>query len=44
MKENQEIAKELDEQYALAKDRRDQVRNMLRERTGEALGIDDIGE
>jgi hypothetical protein len=44
MAQNQTIEKELDEQYALAKERRDQVRKLLRERTGEALGIEDIGD
>jgi hypothetical protein len=44
MTQNQEIEKELDEQYALAKERRDQVRKLLRERTGEALGIEDVGD
>jgi hypothetical protein len=44
MAQNQTIEKEIDEQYALAKERRDQVRKLLRERTGEALGIEDIGD
>lgn len=44
MAQNQKIMKELDEQYALAKERRDQVRTLLRERTGEALGIEDVGD
>ena len=42
--ENKSIEKELDEQYALAKERRDRVRKVLRERTGEALGINEISE
>ena len=39
IQENQSIEKELDEQYTVAKERREQVRKVLRERTAEALGI-----
>lgn len=39
--ENKSIEKELDEEYALAKERRERVRKVLRERTGEALGINE---
>ena len=41
---NQSTKRELDEQYALAEERREQVRKVLRDRTGEALGINAVGE
>lgn len=44
IEENKSIEKELDEEYAIAKGRREQVRKVLRDRTGEALGIDTVGE
>lgn len=37
IQQNQAAGRDLDEQYTLAKQRRDQVRAMLRERTEEAL-------
>lgn len=42
--QNQSIEKELDAQYRLAQERREQVRKVVRERTGEALGIDAVGQ
>jgi hypothetical protein len=41
---NQSTKRELDEQFALAEERREQIRKVLRDRTGEALGINAVGE
>jgi dsDNA-specific endonuclease/ATPase MutS2 len=39
LEQNQEAAQDLEEQYAIAKERRDQVRTFIRDNTCEALGI-----
>ena len=47
MEQNQNVGMELEEQYVLAKERRNQIRTLLRERTSEALGLlddDTVGE